>query len=64
MQSPSTQESVHSHTPESNPYPIMRTSQQNQAVYGWRENLRPLKHEQPELVGYVFDSELLREGSD
>jgi hypothetical protein len=64
MQSPSTQESVHSHTPENNPNAIMITSQQNQAVDGWRENRCPLKHEQPEPAGYVFDSELLREGSD
>ena len=64
MKSPSMEESLHSHTLESDFNPIVRINQQNRAVGGRKEDCWSLKHENEELAGYVFDSELLREGSD
>jgi hypothetical protein len=62
MQSPSMQESTHSHTPEGNP--IVKVSQLNRGVDGWRETCWFLKPEKDDLASYLFDSEVLREGSD
>jgi hypothetical protein len=59
MKSP-VQESLHSHTPENNPNPIERICQRVRIV----EDSRSSKRESEEFEGYVFDSELLREGSD
>jgi hypothetical protein len=64
MQSPNMQESPHAHTPESNFNPIEKVSQLNRAVDGWRETRWFLKPEKDEFAGYLFDSEVLREGSD
>jgi hypothetical protein len=64
MQSPIIQESLHSHTPESNSSPGVKVSPLTPAIDGWRETRWFLKHEEDELAGYVFDSEVLREGSD
>jgi hypothetical protein len=64
MQSPSMQESPHSHAPESSFNSIVKVSQANRAVDGWRETCWFLKPEKDELAGYLFDSEVLREGSD
>ena len=64
MQSPSMQESLHSHTLESDLNPIVKVSQQNRPVDSWTGICRFLKHEKDEPAGYLFDSEPLREGSD
>jgi hypothetical protein len=66
MESPSIQESLHSHTPEAISNPVVRAiySPPNHGVEGWRETCWFLKHEEDELAGYLFDSEVLREGSD
>jgi len=64
MPSPSVQELLHSHTPESNPTPIVNVSHLNPAIHGRRENGCFLKHEENEPPGYVFDCEVFREGSD
>ena len=64
MKSPSMEESLHSHTLESDFNPIVRINQQNRVVGGRKEDCWSLKRENEELAGYVFDSELLREGSD
>jgi hypothetical protein len=42
----------------------VKVSQQNRSIDGWRETGWFLKDEEDEVTGYVFDSELLREGSD
>jgi hypothetical protein len=64
MKSPSMQESLHSHTSESDLNPIVRINQQNRVVEGRKEDCWSLKRGNNELAGYVFDSELLHEGSD
>ena len=64
MKSPSMLASLHSHTLESDLNPVVRINQQNRVVEGRKEDCWPLKRENDELAGYVFDSELLREGSD
>ena len=64
MQSPSIQELLHSHTPKSNPSPIVNVSQLNPAIDGRRENGWFLKQQEDEPAGYVFDSEVFREGAD
>ena len=61
MQSPSMQESLY--PPERNFSPIVKVNQLNRAV-GCRETGWFLKNEEDELASYVFDSDLLREGSD
>jgi hypothetical protein len=58
------EESLHSHTLESDFNPIVRINQQNRVVGGRKEDCWSLKRENEELAGYVFDSELLRAGSD
>jgi len=64
MQSPSIEEPLYSHTPESNFSPSMKASQLNPAIDGSKEACWCLKHEEAEPSGYVFDSEVEREGSD
>jgi len=64
MKSPSMQESLHSHTLESDLNPIVRINEQNRVVEGRKEGCWSLKRENDELAGYDFDSERLREGSD
>lgn len=64
MKSPSMQESLHSHTLESDLNPIVRINQQNRVIEGRKEDCWSLKREHDELAGYDFDSELLHEGSD
>ena len=64
MKSPCIQESLHSHTPENKADPVERISQRVRIVEIWREDSRSSKRENDELGGYVFDPELLREGSD
>ena len=64
MQSPSVQELRHSHTPESNPSPIVKVSQLNPPVDVGRGTGWFLKYEEDEPAGYVFYSEVFREGSD
>ena len=64
MQSPSLQEALHSHTPESKSSPSVKVSQMNPPLDGWKETGWFRKHEEDEPAGYVFDSEIIREGSD
>ena len=64
MKSPSLQESLHSHTLESDLNPIVRINPKNRFVEGRKEDCWSSKRENEEPAGYVFDSELLREGSD
>ena len=64
MQSPSMQEPLHSHTPESNFNPVVKVSQLDLTFNSSSEICCFLRHEEDELAGYVFDSDLLREGSD
>jgi hypothetical protein len=64
MQSHIMQELLHSHPPESNLSPGVKVNQLNSAVDDWRETRWYLNNEEDKLAGYVFDSELLREGSD
>jgi hypothetical protein len=64
MQSPSIHESVHSHTPEAIFNPGVKVAQPDRGIEGWRETCWFLKHEEDELAGYVFASEVFREGSD
>jgi len=64
MQSPSIQESLHSQTPEAIFNPVVKVTQPNRGIEGWRETCWFLKHEEDELAGYLFDSEVFREGSD
>ena len=64
MKSLSTQESLHSQTLESDLNPIVRISQQYRGVEDRKEDCWSSKRENNELAGYVFDSQLLREGSD
>ena len=64
MQSPDMQQLLHSHPPESNLSPIMKVIQPNSALDDWRETRWFLNNEEDRLAGYVFDSQLLREGSD
>ena len=64
MQSPSIQESLHSRIPEGNLNSVVKVSQPNRAVEGWRETCWFLRRDKDDLEGYVFDSELMREGSD
>jgi hypothetical protein len=64
MHSPSMQESLHSHTPEPSSNPVSKVIQTDRGVEGWRETCWFLKREEDELAGYLFDSEVLREGSD
>jgi hypothetical protein len=58
------QESPHPHTTEGNFGPVVKVSQLNRAIDGWRETCWFLKREEDELASYLFDSEVLREGSD
>lgn len=64
MASPSMQESLHSHPPESYVSPIVKVNQLNPNVDGWRDTGWFIKNEEDELAGYIFDSGPLREGSD
>ena len=64
MQSPSMQESLHSHTPESKFTPSLKVSQLDPPSDGWKERCWIEKHEENETSGYALDSELFREGSD
>ena len=64
MQSPSMQEFLYSHTPENNLNPTAEISHLDRTRDDWREPGWFLKHEKDELAGYLFDSDLLREGSD
>jgi hypothetical protein len=64
MQSPSIEKPPQSHTPDKDFSSIVKVSQENRAIDGWRETGWFLKDEEDEITGYVFDSELLREGSD
>lgn len=64
MQSPSIHESPHSHTSEAIFNPVVKVTRPDRGIEGWRETCRFLKHEEEEPAGYVFDSEVFREGSD
>jgi len=64
MQSPSIQELLHPHTPESNPSHNVKVSQLNPSIDSRRESCWVTKHEGYEPPAYIFDSEVLREGSD
>ena len=64
MQYTGMQELLHSHPPKSNLSPIVKVNQLNQSVDDRRKIGWFLKNEEDELAGYVFDSDLLREGSD
>lgn len=64
MPSPSMQESLCSGTPERTLNSVMKVSQLNRTVDGSREPCSSFKHEEDEFAGYIFDSELQREGSD
>lgn len=64
MESPSMQESLHSHTQERDLNPIVKINQEYRIIEIWKEDCSFLKRKKDEPAGYVFDSELLREGSD
>ena len=64
MKSPGMLASLHSHSLESDLNPIVRINPQNRFVEGRKEDRWSSKRENEEPAGYVFDSELLREGSD
>jgi hypothetical protein len=64
MQSPSVQESLHSHTPEALSNPVMKVTQPNRGNDGWRETCRFSQHEEDEPACYLFNSEVFHEGSD
>lgn len=64
MQSPSIHESPHSHTSEAIFNPVVKVTQPDRGIEGRRETCWFLKHEEDELAGHVFDSEVCREGSD
>jgi len=51
MKSPSLQESLHSHSLESDLNPIVRINQQNRVVEGRKEDCWSLKRENEELAG-------------
>lgn len=57
-------ESLDSDAPVSNLDPVVRVTRQLQFSDSWQEHCLFFKREKDELAGYIFDPELLREGSD
>jgi len=63
MQAPTVQESLQTHTPEATVSSVVNLTHPNSEIEGWRDTWF-LKHEDNEVAGCLFDSEVFREGSD